>query len=822
MSADDPETPRLAGSQAGSQAAHGIGTPAQPATAAPGEDFIRDHSAGAAPGEDFIRDIVRADLRSGRHRTVVTRFPPEPNGYPHIGHAKSICLNFGLAADFGGACNLRFDDSNPLTEDMEYVEAIQRDVRWLGFDWDDRLFFASDYFERLYELAELLVRKGLAYVDSLSEEEIRAYRGTVTEPGRPSPYRDRGVEENLDLLRRMRAGELADGAAVLRGRIDMAAANMKMRDPLLYRIRHAEHYRRGDAWCIYPMYDFIHPLSDAFEGITHSLCTLEFENNRELYDWLLEAVDWPEPRPRQYEFARLNLNYTVMSKRKLLELVESGLVEGWDDPRMPTLSGYRRRGYPPSAIRTFCDRIGVAKAHSTVDVALLEHTVREELNTTAPRVLCVLRPLRLVVENWPAGKVDSLDAPYWPHDVPREGSRELPFSRELWIERDDFAEEPPKGWHRLAPGREVRLRYAYVVRCTGFAKDEAGEVVEVRCTVDAETRGGATPDGRRVPGTLHWVSAPHAVDVEARLYDRLFRDEEPDQGDYRAALNPDSLQVLSGAKGEPGLAEAPPGSRFQFERQGYFHREPEAAAAGRLVFNRTVTLKDGWAKAAGREQPAAAPRQREREPRAAVQAPRPGAAPAAAELPPAAAALRDRHGLGPEEARLLAAEPALLSRFEAGVAGGGEPRGLANWLLHEVVREAREQGRELAALPLTGEALAELVRMASDGTLSSTGAREVLATLVAEGGEPSAVVAARGLAQVSDAAALAPAVDAVLARAGENVRAYREGRTGLLGWFVGQVMKESGGRANPQVARELLLARLEAGALPSPGRSSAD
>ena len=776
-------------------------------------------ATGAAPGEDFIRDIVRADLRSGRHRTVVTRFPPEPNGYPHIGHAKSICLNFGLAAEFGGACNLRFDDSNPLTEDMEYVEAIQRDVRWLGFDWGERLYFASDYFERLYELAELLVRKGLAYVDTLSEEEIRAYRGTVTDPGRPSPHRDRGVEENLDLLRRMRAGELPDGAAVLRARIDMAAPNMKMRDPLLYRIRHAEHYRRGGTWCIYPMYDFIHPLSDAFEGITHSLCTLEFENNRELYDWLLAAVDWPEPRPRQYEFARLNLNYTVMSKRKLLELVESGLVEGWDDPRMPTLSGYRRRGYPPSAIRAFCDRIGVAKAHSTVDVALLEHTVREELNTTAPRVLCVLRPLRLVIENWPAGEVDRLAAPYWPHDVPKEGSRELPFSGELWIERDDFAEEPPKGWHRLSPGREVRLRYGYVVRCTGVTKDEAGEVVEVRCTYDPQTRGGATPDGRRVPGTLHWVSAAHAVDVEARLYDRLFRDEEPDQGDYRAALNPESLQVLPGAKGEPGLAEAPAGARFQFERQGYFYREPEAAAEGRLVFNRTVTLKDSWAKAARRvEAEAAAPPTRGSGAPATDKS-KPAPAPPAVELPPAAAALAQRHGLGAEEARLLAAEPALLARFEEGVAAGGDVRGLANWLVHEVVREAREQGRPLDALPLSGTALAALVSMTADGTLSSTAAREVLAALVREGGDPRAVVAARGLSQVSDADALAPAVDAVLARSAGNVRAYREGRTGLLGWFVGQVMKESGGRANPQVARELLLARLEASPPPLAGGS---
>ncbi|HEY0783282.1 MAG TPA: glutamine--tRNA ligase/YqeY domain fusion protein, partial [Thermoanaerobaculia bacterium] len=462
----------------------------------------------SSPVRHFIRERVEHDLAAGLHDgRVATRFPPEPNGYLHIGHAKSICLNFGLAQEYGGTCNLRFDDTNPETEDVEYAESIQRDVRWLGFDWADRLYFTSDYFERLHGFAVELIRLGKAYVCSLSEEEIREMRGTVTEPGRDSPYRNRTIAENLDLFARMRAGEFADGAHVLRAKIDMAAPNMKLRDPLLYRIRRAHHYRQGDAWCIYPLYDFAHPLSDAIERITHSLCTLEFENNRDIYDWLVDTLPFPDP-PRQIEFARLNLTYTLMSKRKLLELVERKFVAGWDDPRLPTLAGLRRRGFTPTAIRDFCERIGVAKANSTVDVALLEHCQREDLNPEVRRVLCVLRPLKLVIEDYPEGKVEQLDAPFYPHDVPKEGSRKVPFSRTLYIERDDFAEVPPKGFHRLAPGQEVRLRYAYLVRCTGVVKDPAtGEVIEVRCTHDPASRGGNAPDGRRVPGTLHWVSA---------------------------------------------------------------------------------------------------------------------------------------------------------------------------------------------------------------------------------------------------------------------------------------------------------------------------
>jgi glutaminyl-tRNA synthetase len=549
-----------------------------------------------APPLDFIRAIVLADAERGAR--IGTRFPPEPNGYLHIGHAKSICLNFGVAAEFGGTCNLRFDDTNPTTEDVEYVESIEEDVRWLGFAWNGEPRFASDYFPTLYEYAVHLIRTGKAYVDSLTADEMRELRGTLTEPGRESPYRARTVEENLDLFRRMKDGEFPDGAHVLRARIDMASPNINMRDPVLYRIRRAHHHRTGDAWCIYPMYDFAHPPSDALEHITHSLCTLEFEDHRPLYDWLIENLPVPA-RPRQIEFARLNLTYTLMSKRKLLELVEEGHVKGWDDPRMPTIVGMRRRGYTPEAIRTFCERIGVAKRENVVDVALLEHAVREDLNKRAPRLMGVLNPLRLVIENYPEGQNESFDVAVNPED-PSAGTRAVPFSRVLYIEREDFAENPPKKFFRLSPGREVRLRGAYFVTCTGIEKNAAGEIVELRCSYDPATRGGDAPDGRKVKSTLHWVSAAHAVDAEVRLYDRLFTTEMPGAGgDYRTDLNPASLEVLRGCKLEPSASAAKPGERFQFERMGYFCVDPDSAAPS-LVFNRTVGLKDTWARIAQR------------------------------------------------------------------------------------------------------------------------------------------------------------------------------------------------------------------------------
>jgi len=551
---------------------------------------------GTAPS-DFIREIVVSDRAAGKHGgRVHTRFPPEPNGYLHIGHAKAICLNFGVALEFAGKCNLRMDDTNPTKEDIEYVESIEQDVAWLGFHWAGGTLYAADYFQQMYDYAEQLIRMGKAYVDDLTADQIREYRGTLTEPGRDSPYRSRPVEENLDLFRRMKAGEFPDGSRVLRARIDMASPNINMRDPTLYRIRHASHHRTGDAWSIYPMYDYAHPIEDALEGITHSLCTLEFEDHRPFYDWVIESLETPY-RPQQIEFARLNLNYTVMSKRKLLQLVQERRVAGWDDPRMPTISGLRRRGYTAEAIRDFCERVGVAKKENTIDVALLEHCVREDLNKRAPRAMAVLKPLKVVLDNYPEGQVEQMDVVNNPED-PSAGTRQVPFSRELYIEHDDFRLDPPKKFFRLAPGREVRLRNAYLITCREAITDPAtGEVVELRCTYDPATRGGDTPDGRKVKATLHWVSAAHAVDGEVRLYDRLFSVPDPAavDTDWLSTLNPDSLQVLEACKLEPSLAAPLSGTRFQFERLGYFVVDPDSTPV-RPVFNRTVTLKDSWAK----------------------------------------------------------------------------------------------------------------------------------------------------------------------------------------------------------------------------------
>jgi glutaminyl-tRNA synthetase len=562
-------------------------------------------SANETGPSDFIRDMIAEDIRTDRFGgRVHTRFPPEPNGYLHIGHAKSICLNFGVAAEHdGGLCNLRFDDTNPSKEEVEYVESIQEDISWLGFDWEDRLFFASDYFEQLYHFAVQLIKAGKAYVCDLSPDEMRAYRGTLTEPGRNSPYRDRSVAENLDLFERMRAGEYPDEARVLRAKIDMASPNMNLRDPVIYRIIHESHHRTGDKWCIYPMYDYAHCISDSLEGITHSLCTLEFEDHRPLYDWFLDALGIYHPQ--QIEFARLNLSYTVMSKRKLLQLVESGYVSGWDDPRMPTVAGLRRRGHTPEAIRAFCDMIGMAKAANLIDVAMLEHCVRDDLNQRAPRVMGVLHPLRLVIDNYPEGLVEEMDALNNPVD-PSAGTRKVPFSGVLYIERDDFMEEPPRKFYRLAPGREVRLRYAYFVTCTDVVKDaQTGEVIEVHCTYDPATRGGDAPDGRKVRGTLHWVSASHSLPAEVRLYDRLFLKEDPNDvpegEDFTMYLNPQSLATLHESRVEPSLADGVAGDRYQFERQGYFCVDPDSSDE-RLVFNQIVALRDTWAKIQQRSQ----------------------------------------------------------------------------------------------------------------------------------------------------------------------------------------------------------------------------
>lgn len=773
--------------------------------------------AGKAPASNFLREIIEKDLSEGTYGgRVVTRFPPEPNGYLHIGHAKSIAINFGLARDYGGVCHLRFDDTNPETEEAEYVESIIEAVRWLGYDWGEHLYFASDYFEQMYAYAVQLIKDGKAYVDSLSEEEIRQYRGTVTEPGRESPYRNRSVEENLDLFERMRKGEFRDGEHVLRAKGNLASPNMKMRDPLLYRIKHAHHYRQGDAWCIYPFYDYAHPLEDAIEGVTHSICTLEFDNNREIYDWVLDNTVG-EPRPHQYEFARLTPEYTVVSKRKLLQLVREGHVAGWDDPRMPTIVGLRRRGVTPEAIRDFCEvRTGVTKTISRIDIALLEHSIRDDLNYRAPRVMGVLRPLKVTLTNFPEGETEWLEASYWPHDVPKEGTRPVPFTRELYIERDDFEEHPPKGFHRLAPGREVRLRYGYIIRCDEVVKDASGEVVELRCTYDPTTHSGAGAE-RKVKGTIHWVSAAHAIPAEVRLYDRLFLVPDPDAGeaDYRTYLNPNSLVVLKDARLEPSIANDPADTRYQFERQGYFWQDPVDSKPDALVFNRIVSLRDSWAKKAATAErgDGAATRTETTRPKSAAPAP---AKPEAPRDPLEALTpeqhsrftyLTDELGLSFDDALILAADAGLTALLEAARATHDNPRTLANWITAELRREAKDTPPD--QLPFTPAALGRLVALVDDGTISRPIAREVFAEMLARGGDPDAIVEARGLRQVSDPDALAPVVERVLAAYPDKVEQYRGGKTGLIGFFVGQVMRETGGKANPELVQNLLRGRLE-------------
>jgi len=734
---------------------------------------------------NFLRAIIEEDLATGRHTNVVTRFPPEPNGYLHIGHAKAICVDFGMAADFGGRCHLRFDDTNPEAEDTEYVDAIEADVRWLGFDWGEHLYFASSYFPEMYRLAEQLILDGKAYVDSLSGDEIRTYRGSVTEPGTPSPYRDRSVDENLDLFRRMRAGEFPDGAHVLRAKGDLASPNMKLRDPPLYRIRHAHHHRTGDEWCIYPMYDYAHPLEDALEHVTHSICTLEFDNNRAVYDWVVENCDVPA-RPRQYEFARLNLAWTMMSKRKLLLLVNEGHVNGWDDPRMPTLAGLRRRGVTPEAIRDFCDRVGVAKANSLVDIEMLEHSIRDDLNHRAPRVLAVLDPLRVVITNFPDNHIEQLDADYWPHDVPKEGSRSVPFTRELFIERADFMQDPPSGFHRLAPGREVRLRYGYFITCNEVITDEQGNIAELRCTYDPETRGGNAPDGRKVKSTLHWVSATESVPVTVRLYDHLFTVPDPAAvEDFRTVLNPDSVQTITGYV-EPAVLREAPSSRYQFERLGYFFADPVDSLGEDLVFNRIVTLRDAYAKKL-----AAEPTQAAAEPKA----------PKAPKAPKEAKAK--------QTAVVLPLAPALQAVLDAACEVHPNRASIESWIRTEVLRELKE--RNLDELKLHGPRLGRLVALIDNGSISSRVAKQVFAEMLGNDVEPEAVVDAKGWRQLNDPAAVQAAVDAVIARHPDELARARDGNPRLKGFFVGKVLAETNGQANPQLVNDLVDTALAAG-----------
>jgi glutaminyl-tRNA synthetase len=780
-------------------------------------------SSAESPRDNFIYDIIDEDLEQGTYGDrVVTRFPPEPNGYLHIGHAKSIVLNFGIKHDYADRadtrCHLRFDDTNPETESTEYVDSIKDAVQWLGYDWEEHEYYASDYFEQFYDYAVKLIKQGDAYVDSLDEEEIREYRGTVDEPGTPSPYRDRSVEENLELFRKMKAGEFEDGAHVLRAKIDMSSPHMIMRDPLLFRIKHAHHYRQGDDWCIYPMYDYAHPLEDAIEDITHSLCTLEFDNNRRVYDWVMEHCledDEIPSRPRQYEFNRLNLGYTVMSKTKLRHLIEEDLVGGWDDPRLPTLSGLRRRGVPPSAIRSFCREVGVTRSQSRVQIGHFEHALRDDLNPTAPRVMAVLDPLKVTVTNWDEDEVDWIDANHWPRDIDKNETRPVPFTRTFYIERDDFREDPPDDFFRLAPGREVRLRHAYFFTCEEVVRDEDGAITELRGTVDHDTRGATAADGRSPDGTLHWVSASHAVPFEARLYDRLFEVPDPDARDahFTEFLNPDSLNVRQGVL-EPAGREMDADQRVQFERQGYFWPDPEDSTPDALVYNQIVPLRDTWGEDEDRLTQAELERRRhEKEQRKQRQRERS----IEGKTDPVEYLNDDQHdrfkhyhedlGLGRNDAAVIAGEAALATFFDEARDHFDAPVPLANWIVNELLGALED--RSVLDVPLDPESFADLVRLVETDVLSTRGADEVFTELMERGGSPEAIVEARDLRQVDDTEALRPTVQTILEEHPDEVARYRDGKKGLIGFFMGQVMDATDGAANPELARELLQTELD-------------
>jgi glutaminyl-tRNA synthetase len=766
--------------------------------------------ADAPRPSNFLTDIIDADRAAGRHGgRVVTRFPPEPNGHLHLGHAKSILLNFGLASRYGGRVHLRFDDTNPTTEEVEYVEGIKADTLWLAGDWS-ALHYASDFFEQMYGCAERLIRDGQAYVDTQPQEAIREQRGDFGRPGQASPFRDRPAAENLELFRRMRAGAFADGACVLRARIDMAHPNVIMRDPLLYRIRKATHHRTGDAWCIYPMYDFAHPLEDAFEGVTHSICTLEFESNRELYDWVLDRLGPWDPRPRQYEFARLSLGYTVLSKRKLLQLVTERRVSGWDDPRMPTLAGMRRRGITPEALRAFADLIGVAKNNSTVDIGKFEFAIRSDLEERSPRALAVLDPLPVTLTTWPAGTVETLQLPWWPGE-PSRGSRPVPCSGELLIERDDFSLDPPADWKRLAPGGSVRLAGGWVIRCDEVLRDAGGAVTGLRCSHDPAPSGDGA-GSRRGLGTIHWVDAASAVSAPVRLYDRLFATEQPDAApDFLDALNPDSLVVARKARLEPALAAAAPGDRFQFLRLGYFQADPVDSRPGAPVFNRTITLRDTWTRPTAQPEPRRAPKPRPEQPADAT--PRRGRGEARAERRAAIPALGERYAryqqalkLPEEQADLLTGDPALADYFDAAVAAGGAAATAARWLLNDLLGLAGEA--PLASLQLSGAGFGAFVALVDSGKLTPSGGKALLGDLLASGGDPAARMKALGLEKVEDAGAVAAAVARALAAQPAEMARYRAGEKKLLGVLLGAAMREAKGSAEAAAVRQELLKQL--------------
>lgn len=738
--------------------------------------------------KDFLRTIVEEDLSSGKYKKVITRFPPEPNGFPHIGHAKSICINFGIAADYNGICNLRMDDTNPTKEDTKYVEALKSAVQWLGFDWGENVRFTSDYFPRTYDYAIELIKMGKAYVDSITEVEMREYRGTVTQAGKRSKYSDRSIEENLDLFKRMKNGEFKDGVHVLRAKIDMSAANMKMRDPLLYRIRHAHHFRTANEWSIYPMYDFAHCLSDYIEGVSHSICTLEFENNRDVYNWVLDELGLKLPRPYQHEFARLGINYTVMSKRKLLELLEAGLVSGWDDPRLPTIAGYKRRGYTKESILNFCDQIGIAKANSMVDVAQLEFCIRDDLNKKVPRVMSVLDPLKVTLINY-EGK-EEIDAPYYPHDVPKEGSRKIPFSNQLYIERDDFSENPVKDYFRLTPTQAVRLRHGFIITCKEVIKDASGNIIEIKAEYHSDSKSGHDTSGIKVKSAIQWVSAQEAKEVEVRLYDRLFFSEAPEGLED---LNPNSLQVIKNALIEPAVITQKPDERFQFERQGYFYADPVDYTSEKPVFNKIVGLKDSWTKKTKREETQTKTKEVQRDGQIA---------PMNQEQKILFQRYTNQLGLNSEVANILCKDEHLTSFFEETLSSFNSPVALANIVANEVAKELKE--KQLNELKFTANQIAELIEMLNDGTISSKIVKQVFEEMAKSGENPTKIVKDKGLIQISDSSKILPIIHKIIANNPDNVSKFKAGNTKILGFFVGQVLKNTGGKANPQVVNKLV------------------
>ncbi len=745
--------------------------------------------------KNFLQTIVEKDLQSGKYKEIITRFPPEPNGFPHIGHAKSIFINFGIARDYNGHCNLRMDDTNPTKEDTQYVEALKDAVLWLGYKWEGNIHFTSDYFTQIHKYAIKLITMGKAYVDSVDEEKMRELRGTVTEAGKRSKYAKRTVAENLDMFERMRKGEFKDGEHVLRAKIDMSAANMKMRDPLMYRIRHAEHFRTGNKWCIYPMYDFAHSLSDYIEGVSHSICTLEFENNRDIYNWVLDTLDLTPPRPYQHEFARLGINYTVMSKRKLLELVKGKYVNGWDDPRLPTIAGLRRKGYTPESIVTFCEKVGIAKANSMVDISQLEFTIRADLNTKVPRVMCVLDPLKITLVNYKE-KGEKLDASYYPDDVPKKGSRALPFSREIYIERDDFEENPPKGYFRLTPEQPVRLKHGYIIACKEIIKDINGCITEIKAEYYPTSQSGSDSSGIKVKSAIHWVSADTAKKVEVRLYDRLYSSEIPESIED---LNPNSLKVITDALIEPAVVNEKPDERFQFERQGYFYADPIDYTDEKPVYNKIVGLKDSWGKKTKVTPQKSQTKEKKEQIDGEVVA-----------MTPEQEKLFDRYKkelkLNGEIANTLARDADLSAFFEMALKVLYSPINLANIITNEVAREIKQSSKD--SLKFTPNQIAELIKMVDKATISNKIAKQVFEEMVTSGANPKEIVEKRGLLQISDPDHIGRVIDEIIEKNYENLEKFRAGNKKLLGFFVGQVLKATGGKANPKLVNQLLVQKL--------------